>query len=182
VFGLLVCSEKTAITDKGEESISRILFLDDGTFELLSSFDLDYLEQGISITTCVFEGSNKPMIVVGTAQVVNDELEPSKGRVLIFEVNNNDNENGMNEKKVNLLTEKETKSGVYSVVSINGRLAAGIGSKVREKNLLLHVTIFFLSFFLCLLSLLVIFACYLCLLSLPNYFLIDSNLQVNYKR
>jgi hypothetical protein len=134
--GSLVCSEKTAITDKGEESIARILFLDDGTFELLSSFDLDYLEQGISITTCVFEGSNKPMIVVGTAQVVNDELEPSKGRVLIFEVNNTDSENGMSEKKVNLLTEKETKSGVYSVVSISGRLAAGIGSKVRERMLL----------------------------------------------
>lgn len=123
---LVVCSEKTVVTEKGEESIARILFFDDGNFQLISSFELDYLEQGISITTCQLEGCPRPLIIVGTAQVVNDEAEPSKGRVLVFDILSSHNE----EKKVNLLTEKETKSGVYSLVGVSGKLAAGIGSKV----------------------------------------------------
>lgn len=123
-----VCSEKTVVTEKGEESIARILFFDDGNFQLISSFELDYLEQGISITTCQLEGCPRPLIIVGTAQVVNDEAEPSKGRVLVFDILSSHNE----EKKVNLLTEKETKSGVYSLVGVSGKLAAGIGSKVSH--------------------------------------------------
>lgn len=145
-------TEKTTITEKGEESISRILFFDDGSFDLVGSFDLDYLEQGISITTVQFEGTKHPFFVVGTAQTVNDELEPSKGRILVFDVSSNGNEDGNNnpagsssanqsssaggtgEKKINLLTERETKSGVYSLVGIQGRLAAGIGSKVTTPH------------------------------------------------
>jgi DNA damage-binding protein 1 len=130
-----VSSEKTAVTEKGEESLSRILFFDDGSFDLIGSYDLDYLEQGISIATVQFEGTTNPFFVIGTAQVVNDELEPSKGRILIFEITA--------EKKINLLTERETKSGVYSLVAIQGKLAAGIGSKVSVFSLsFLYLSLF----------------------------------------
>ena len=122
---IVVCTERTIQGDRGDESIARILFFEENRFQLIGSFDLDYLETALSITTINFEGNTRPYIAVGTAQVINDELEPSKGRIIIFDIDE--------EKKITVITDKETKAGVYSLVEIQGRLAAGVGSKVSLK-------------------------------------------------
>jgi hypothetical protein len=125
LLNVVVCTERTIQGDRGDESVARVLFFEENRFQLIGSFDLDYLETALSITTINFEGNSRPYIAVGTAQVINDELEPSKGRIIIFDINE--------EKKINVITDKETKAGVYSLVEIQGRLAAGVGSKVSLK-------------------------------------------------
>ena len=60
--------------------------------------------------------------VVGTAYVVGGELEPSRGRILVFEVAEN--------KKVHIVAEREVKGAAFSLAQVCGRLVAGIGSKV----------------------------------------------------
>ncbi len=144
-----VCTEKTVLSERGEEATSRVLFLDDASMTTIGEFDFDPLEQAISASVCRFEGVSTPFFVIGTAQVVNEEVEPSRGRILVFQIiqtqdeldigasSSTDVNNGTEQKKkLVLVTEKETKSGVYSLCAIEGRLAAGIGSKVQIYKLI----------------------------------------------
>lgn len=101
--------------------MNKILFLENGSMNIIESYDLERLEQAISCISCKFNDQDKELFVVGTAHVVNEELEPSKGRILVFEVTG--------DQRINLVTEKETKA-VYALTSICGKLAAGLGSKV----------------------------------------------------
>lgn len=143
----------------GEETLSRVLFFEDGNMEQIGIFELDHLEQAISCCTCVFDptfGTNTAAaetgsaastsspagrsgqwhqpaptgteyFVVGSAHVVSGELEPTRGRILVFEIVEN--------RRVHLIAEKEVKGAVFSLASVCGRLVAGIGSKVRRSCL-----------------------------------------------
>lgn len=118
--------------ERGDVSTCRVLFFDDGSLEQFGVFELDPLEQGIACATChlqcVYVTRNTAVsesveyIVVGTARVVNDEIEPTRGRILVFEVTP--------ARQINLVAEKETKGAVYTLAGVGGKLAAGIGSKV----------------------------------------------------
>eukprot|EP00981_Chlorochromonas_danica_P006833 scaffold1493_cov172-Ochromonas_danica.AAC.11 len=143
-----VCTELIVQGDQGEESISRVLFYDDIDMSLIASYKLDLLEQALSVLAVSFDNSNNTnttnpqaegdnnnneggnrsdgssYIVVGTAQIVAEDIEPSKGRVLVFQL-------AADRKTVQLITEKETKSGVYALSSVCGRLAACIGTKIQ---------------------------------------------------
>ena len=84
---------------------------------------------GASSSTTVNAGSASKVtshvteyFVVGTAHVVNNETEPSRGRILVFEIAPN--------RRVHLIAEKEVKCAVFSLANVCGRLAAGMGSKV----------------------------------------------------
>jgi DNA damage-binding protein 1 len=61
-------------------------------------------------------------IAVGTAHTVAGELEPSRGRILVYEIVAN--------RRVHLIAEKEVKGAVFSLATVCGRLVAGVGSKV----------------------------------------------------
>ena len=93
----------------------------------LFTYELDVMEQGISLTSCVFQGSDREYIVVGTAIVIPEEQEPSRGRILVFEIVG---EREGEDRRLNLAMEKEVKGAVFSVVVMNGKLVAGVGSKV----------------------------------------------------
>jgi DNA damage-binding protein 1 len=121
---LAVCTEQVIIGEHGEESISKVLFFEDSDMSLIGSYPLDVLEQGLSACTCRFEGSDSAYFIIGTAQVINDEPEPLKGRILVFEISSD-------RKMIQLVAARETKSGVYTLAAIGGKLAAGIGSKVQ---------------------------------------------------
>lgn len=145
-------AEKTSLTARGEETRSRVLFFEDGNLAQIGVYELDPLEQGISITTCTFDnealGEQNPAtgglaspapgvhtssssssaspgkaeyFVVGTAHVINGESEPSRGRILVFEIS---------DRQVFLIAEKEVRGAVYSLAQTSGRLVAGVGSKV----------------------------------------------------
>ena len=71
-----MCTQKTEVNERGEQVSDRVLFFDDGTMDQLTdyTFELDPLEQAISIISSVFESeSNKMHIVVGTAYAIPEE-------------------------------------------------------------------------------------------------------------
>ena len=91
--------------------------------EKIGYYELDRLEHGISCITCQFAETGAEYVVVGTAYVANEELEPNRGRLLLFEVTP--------DHRVNLVSEVQANSGVYSMAAFSGKIAAGIGSKVN---------------------------------------------------
>ncbi|RYH30097.1 hypothetical protein EON65_06255 [archaeon] len=117
-----VATEQVVQGEHGEESVSRVLFFDDSSMSLITAFKLELLEQALAVIACKLD--DKFYFAVGTAQIVNEEIEPSKGRVLIFEVNED-------RKSVTIVAERETKSGVYTLANVCDKLAAGIASKVQ---------------------------------------------------
>ncbi|BBN08966.1 DNA damage-binding protein 1 [Marchantia polymorpha subsp. ruderalis] len=120
-FGL--CSAKHQNSSNGEDMESHyVRLIDDQTFEIIATYQLDTYETGCSIITCSFADDSNVYFCVGTAYALPEENEPSKGRILVFVV-----EDG----KLQLLTEKETKGAVYSLNAFNGKLLAAINQKIQ---------------------------------------------------
>jgi DNA damage-binding protein 1 len=106
-----------------EESESHFVrLLDAQSFEFLSSYPLDAFECGCSILSCSFTDDKNVYYCVGTAYVLPEENEPTKGRILVFIVE---------EGRLQLITEKETKGAVYSLNAFNGKLLASINQKIQ---------------------------------------------------
>jgi len=129
---LVVCCSRIDSTPRGEESSERILFLDDRTMDVQYTFELDTSECGMSCLSCVLTDSqsnqsdatpSREYVVVGTAFVLPEEQQPTRGRILVFEVSS--------ERNVTLSAESVTKGATFSLASLNGRLVAGIDSKVQ---------------------------------------------------
>ena len=115
-----------------------VSYFDVHTMEKVDSFELNEYEMGLSITSAILgevnsnEGesssrSAKVYVVVGTAYVIQDEPEPSTGRILVFEVlSSKRSASG----KLNLVAEIETKGAVYSISAFRGsKIVTGINSK-----------------------------------------------------
>ncbi|XP_044976248.1 DNA damage-binding protein 1-like isoform X2 [Hordeum vulgare subsp. vulgare] len=118
---LALCSFK----NKDMHAVSETHFvrlLDHQTFGFLSTHTLDSFECGCSIISCSFSGDDNFYYCVGTAYVLPMEDEPTKGRILVFLVE---------EGKLQLITAKETKGAVYSLKAFNGKLLAAINQKIR---------------------------------------------------
>jgi len=79
-----------------------------------------------SPSTSQAKQEDKVYVVVGTAYVHEDEFEPQAGRLLVFAV-----EGEGSGAKVTLVSERETRGAVYCLESFNGKLLAGINSKVQ---------------------------------------------------
>lgn len=141
IHAFTVATSKTLVTNGIEETMCRVLFLDDSTMELISSHDLELLETCFTCITVEFTttdssaSASKEYFAVSTGYIINDEPDAEKGRILLFEVT-------MPARKVSLVVEREFKGAVYSLAAIGGRLAAGVGSKACR------VYMWFLSFFL----------------------------------
>eukprot|EP00898_Chlorokybus_atmophyticus_P002114 jgi/Chlat1/2903/Chrsp2S04662 len=99
-----------------------IRLIDDQTFETLMAYQLEPFEQACSIITANFTDDSTSYFCVGTAYALPDEVEPTKGRILVFTVDDG---------KLQLAAEKETKGAVYNLNAFNGKLLAGINSKVQ---------------------------------------------------
>ncbi|KAG6496539.1 hypothetical protein ZIOFF_044406 [Zingiber officinale] len=117
-----ICCFKNCQISNEETEMHFIRLLDDQTFEFMSIFPLDSYEYGCSIISCSFSDDNNAYYCVGTAYVLPEENEPSKGRILVFAV-----EDG----KLQLIVEKETKGAVYSLNAFNGKLLAAINQKIQ---------------------------------------------------
>ncbi|KMZ57778.1 DNA damage-binding protein 1 [Zostera marina] len=116
-----ICSLKNSQTTE-ETEMHFIRLLDDQTFEFLSTYGLDTFEFGCSILSCSFADDNNVYYCIGTAYVLPEESEPTKGRILIFIVE---------DRKLQLISEKETKGAVYSLNAFNGKLLAAINQKIQ---------------------------------------------------
>lgn len=117
-----ICCVKYSLTNMEETESHFVRLLDDQTFEIISSYALDTYENGCSILSCSFTDDNNAYYCVGTAYVLPEENEPNKGRILVFSV-----EDG----KLQLVAEKETKGSVYNLNAFNGKLLAGINQKIQ---------------------------------------------------
>ncbi|KAK9227132.1 hypothetical protein WN943_012181 [Citrus x changshan-huyou] len=116
-----ICSLKNQSCAE-ESEMHFVRLLDDQTFEFISTYPLDTFEYGCSILSCSFSDDSNVYYCVGTAYVLPEENEPTKGRILVFIV-----EDG----KLQLIAEKETKGAVYSLNAFNGKLLAAINQKIQ---------------------------------------------------
>ncbi|EYU19140.1 hypothetical protein MIMGU_mgv1a0005922mg, partial [Erythranthe guttata] len=117
-----ICSLKYNQSSAEDSEMHFIRLLDDQTFDFISTYSLDQFECGCSILSCSFSDDNNVYYCIGTAYVMPEENEPTKGRILVFAV-----EDG----KLQLIAEKETKGAVYSLNAFNGRLLAAINQKIQ---------------------------------------------------
>lgn len=117
-----ICSLKYNQAAADESEMHFVRLLDDQTFEFISTYPLDQFECGCSILSCSFSDDTNVYYCVGTAYVMPEENEPTKGRILVFAV-----EDG----KLQLIAEKETKGAVYSLNAFNGKLLAAINQKIQ---------------------------------------------------
>uniref|UniRef100_A0A5B7BQC4 DNA damage-binding protein 1 n=1 Tax=Davidia involucrata TaxID=16924 RepID=A0A5B7BQC4_DAVIN len=117
-----ICSLKYCQSNAEDTEMHFIRLLDDQTFEFISTYPLDQYENGCSILSCSFSDDSNVYYCVGTAYVMPEENEPTKGRILVFIV-----EDG----KLQLIAEKETKGAVYSLNAFNGKLLAAINQKIQ---------------------------------------------------
>lgn len=110
------------IDDSGEESESNFVRLfDDQTFETLDSYRLQQFESGCSLVSVSFPDSNAVYYVVGTAFALPTEEEPSRGRILVFSAGG---------QRLQIVAEVDTRGAVYSLEAFNGKILAGINSRV----------------------------------------------------
>ncbi|KAI3800731.1 hypothetical protein L1987_28825 [Smallanthus sonchifolius] len=117
-----ICSLKYNQSSTEDSEMHFIRLLDDQTFDFISTYALDQFEYGCSILNCSFSDDSNAYYCVGTAYVMPEENEPTKGRILVFIV-----EDG----KLQLVAEKETKGAVYSLNAFNGKLLAAINQKIQ---------------------------------------------------
>ncbi|KOM28694.1 hypothetical protein LR48_Vigan564s000400 [Vigna angularis] len=117
-----ICSLKYNPTGGEDSEMHFVRLLDDQTFEFISTYSLDTYEYGCFIISCSFSDDNNVYYCVGTAYVLPEENEPTKGRILVFTV-----EDG----KLQLIAEKETKGAVYCLNAFNGKLLAAINQKIQ---------------------------------------------------
>ncbi|DAZ92907.1 TPA: LOW QUALITY PROTEIN: hypothetical protein N0F65_013069, partial [Lagenidium giganteum] len=124
-----VLTSKFSVDENGEEvEHAYVRLFDDQTFELLNSYRLDPFEAVGAIISTSFAGdsSNTTYFVVGTAYVHDEEWEPHQGRILVFSIS------GIHgERKLQLVTEREVKGSVFCLNAFNGKVLAGVNSKVQ---------------------------------------------------
>lgn len=99
--------------------ISYVRLIDDESLEIIDSYKLGVNEGVASLVSCKFAEDGPEYYVVGVAEVLVEEDEPSIGRILIFEVVN---------RKLVLVTALKVRGAVYSLQAFHGGLLAGINS------------------------------------------------------
>ncbi|CAM9656294.1 unnamed protein product, partial [Phaeothamnion confervicola] len=140
-----------AMASGGEEEQQDIVrFLDDATFDSIYEYTLDPMEIGFSLAVCGFEGSGggggsasgggggsanggcgsgsngkRSFVAVGTAYVQEGQQDPRAGRILVFCV-----EGVGADRRVHLAAETRTAGAVYCLSAAEGRLLAGVNSRV----------------------------------------------------
>jgi len=126
VFAVLT-SALTHDDQDDEISVYSVKLIDESTFDVMNVFKLDHNESGCSVACLSFAGDSSvtdtsTYFVVGTAYTIPDEDEPTQGRILVFSVT---------EGRLDLVAEKEVKGSVYCLTPSNGKLLAGVNSKVQ---------------------------------------------------
>jgi len=120
-FGLVtIVEEAGGWSDHKKANALRLL--DSQTFETLHRFEMDVNEVPCSVLSCAFTDDPLDYYCVGTAYMKPDEVEPNQGRILVFAVE---------DQKLMLVAEKETKGAVYNLNAFGGKLLAGINSRIQ---------------------------------------------------
>ncbi|KAJ1581219.1 hypothetical protein NDA11_006980 [Ustilago hordei] len=114
---------------KASKSRGAIRILDQSTFETLDEFRLEVDERPNCIT--VLRAQGHEMLVVGTGYISDGEHEVISGRLLGFDVSAGSIRGKEERGRLRKLFVKEQAGNVYSVQSINNRLATAVNSEVK---------------------------------------------------
>ncbi|KAL4855081.1 DNA damage-binding protein 1 [Chlorella vulgaris] len=114
-----VTCTKATISGEGGDSVRLV---DEQTFELLDRLQLQQHELACSVCSTKLGDDPAVYYVVGTAFAPPDEPEPTKGRIFVLAASGG---------KLNIVCEKETRGAVYALTEFQGRLLAGINSRVQ---------------------------------------------------
>ncbi|PSC68559.1 DNA damage-binding 1 [Micractinium conductrix] len=106
----------------GEDGCDSVRLLDDQTFELLDRLRLQPHELACSVTSTRLGDDPTVYYVVGTAFALPNEPESTKGRIFVLHAQGG---------KFRVVCEKETRGAVYTLCEFQGRLLAGINSRVQ---------------------------------------------------
>nr|POE97297.1 dna damage-binding protein 1 [Quercus suber] len=79
-----ICSLKSNQSSIEDSETHYIRLLDDPTFEFISTYQLDTFEYACSVLSCSFSDDSNVYYGAGTAHVLPEENEPTKGRMLVF--------------------------------------------------------------------------------------------------
>ncbi|KAJ3366338.1 DNA damage-binding protein 1 [Kappamyces sp. JEL0680] len=115
-FGVIVSSTFTDDTGALVEKSSVCLF-DGMTFECIDRFELQDFELASSLHSCLLANGETKYLVAGTGLAYPDESEPTTGRILVFAVEH---------RRLRLVSEFAITGSAYSLVSLHGKLFAGI--------------------------------------------------------
>ena len=99
--------------------ISYVRLIDDESMEIIDSYKLAQNEGCGSLISCKFKDDDNEYYAVGATEVKEDEPEPTRGRILVFQIVN---------KKLVLRASRKVNGAVYSLASFRGGLLAGISS------------------------------------------------------
>ncbi|EFN59838.1 hypothetical protein CHLNCDRAFT_29381 [Chlorella variabilis] len=114
----VTCTQAT-ISGEGGDSVRLV---DEQTFELLDRLQLQQHELACSLCSTQLGDDPATYYVVGTAFAPPNEPEPTKGRIFVLAAAGG---------KLCVVCEKETRGAVYSLAEFQGRLLAGINSRVQ---------------------------------------------------
>ncbi|EST05408.1 Cleavage/polyadenylation specificity factor, A subunit, C-terminal [Kalmanozyma brasiliensis GHG001] len=117
----------TATRSNGPRGAVRIL--DHTTFEVLDEIRLEPDERPNCIT--VLRAQGHEMLVVGTGFVTDQTHETTHGRLVGFDVSSGSSRTKEERGRLRKFFEHDEKGNVYSVQSINNRLAAAVNSEVK---------------------------------------------------
>ncbi|CBQ73184.1 related to UV-damaged DNA-binding protein [Sporisorium reilianum SRZ2] len=117
----------TASKSDGPRGAVRIL--DQTTFETLDEIRLEPDERPNCIT--VLQAQGHEILVVGTGFVSEQASETTQGRLVGFDVSNGSSRTKEERGRLRKLFEHSETGNVYSVQSINNRLAAAVNSEVK---------------------------------------------------
>lgn len=96
--------------------------LDDQTFEIMDTFKLKEHEVACSISAVKLAKDPVDYFAVGTAFALPGESESSNGRILLFQLHHG---------KLYLSSAKDTRGAVYNINVLDGKLVAGINSRIQ---------------------------------------------------
>ncbi|KAJ1026698.1 hypothetical protein NDA16_002296 [Ustilago loliicola] len=114
---------------KAPKQRGALRILDQTTFETLDEFRLDVDERPNCIT--VLRAHGHEMLVVGIGYISDRERETTSGRLLGFDVSGGSIRTKEERGRLRKLFAKDQGGNVYSVQSINNRLAIAVNSEVK---------------------------------------------------
>ncbi|SNX84516.1 related to UV-damaged DNA-binding protein [Melanopsichium pennsylvanicum] len=110
-------------------SRGAVLIMDQTTFDVLDEIRLEPDERPNCIT--VLRAQGHEMLVVGTGFVSGDANETTRGRLVGYDVSTGNQRTKEERGRLRQMFEHEENGNVYSIQSINNRLAAAVNSEVK---------------------------------------------------
>ncbi|KAJ3896557.1 CPSF A subunit region-domain-containing protein [Lentinula edodes] len=129
VFGVGTVYTEPCRVGEEEKTTNSLKLLDDTTLEVLAQAELQQDEQIMSLTVLQVKDNNntsQQLFCVGTFSLRLDETEPTSGKILVFEVQ----QASSTLIQLKRVAAEDVSGCVYSLVVIDGLLAAAINSSV----------------------------------------------------